>query len=303
MSMGEVAAAQAGERPSVQALAAEFVGIDGELASLLGPDGMPMTASKATSVWPTAGQTVWVLVVGDQRLMLDGPAPVQRWGRVVSVGTGNAAVQVPPDGTGDPVVFTLPRGVTPQVGDLALISPEHGGLIVAVYPTTGAPTPTPTPTPTRPGELVTREAEVNASWDGTATPQGFWIDGPRLYTRNSQGGPNYATFGYGGGVDRVVPPGARVISAAIYLEVLLSGSGHTAGTHTLSGPSGTPSPANTFAVTPRSGWLSVPVAAAQALADGDARGLTFYGGAGTVYGSRGRNPGNGRLRVRYEVEV
>ena len=145
---------------------------------------------------------------------------------------------------------------------------------------------------------------MNASWDGTVTPSGFWLpSADRLYTRNSGGGPNYATFGYGSRVDAVVPAGARVLSAAIYLERIYVGSAHTAGTHVLTGPSGTPAPLHTFPVQPTNGWLTVPVEAAQALADGDAKGLTFYGGAGTVYGSLRRNPGNGRLKVRYEVEA
>lgn len=302
--MGEAAAELRDELRRTQAIAAEFVGVDGELALLVAADGSRFPASKATPDWPAVGSQVWCLIVGEQRLMLAGPAPAaSKWGRVISVGTGTVVVQTPPDSSDPPSTFTLPRGGTAVVGDLVQLTREHGGLVLAVFPTASGPEPEPMPAPEQPKRRIRRTAEVNAAWDGTATPQGYWLHRDQLYTRNTGGGPNYATFGYGSRVDDTVPPGARVVAAAVFLDVISTGSQHTAGTHTLTGPAGVPAPARTFAVTPRDGWHDVGLDAAQAIADGAATGLTFYGGAGTSYGALRRNPGNGRLRIEYETEA
>ena len=298
MSIGEEAARLAEAVPQVAATTATFAGIDGERARLLDEAGQAVFASKATADWPAVGDMVWLLTVGEHRLMLGAPSG-SPWGRVSSVGTGTAIVEYPLE-SGELATFATPRGLTPVVGDLVQL--EHSrALILAAWET--ATEPTPTPTPVQPGTSETRAAEVNVAWDGSATPAGYWITGPRLYTRNVSGGPNYATVGYGDRVTRLGIDPASIVDAAIYLNLDALGSAHTGGTHTLGGRSGVPSPANTFPVQPKSGWLTIPLAAARALADGSASGLTFYGGTGTVLFGVQANPGNGRLRLRYSVEV
>lgn len=299
MTVGGAAAAIAEGIPHVHAVTGVFMDRVGELGRVRADDtGEDVLASKAIADWPSPGTRVWLLTVGSAHLMLDAPGS-SSWGVVNAVGTGTAVVEYP-EGSGQLATYTVARGASVVVGDRARL--DHGlRVIIAAYPTATPPPPLFELPTTRPRQA--REAEVNAQWDGTAMPSGSWLTGDLLYTRNVNGGPNYATMGYGDAITRLGINPDSITDAAVFLARHRVGSAHTGGTHTLGGRSGLPAPADTFAVEPTDGWLTIPLAAARALASGTARGLTFYGGGGTVLRGLRASPGNGRLRLRYSVEV
>lgn len=297
MTVGQAAAGIAAGIPNVGAVTATFLGVEAERARLSTATGDVVLASKAVADWPAPGATVWLVTLGKERIML-GPPSGSSWGVVNAVGTGTAVIEYP-EGSGILATYATARGQAVEVGDLVLL--DHARLVVvAAY---GSPAePEPVPDTTSRGGRQPRSAEVHAAWDGTAQPNGFWIRDRLLYTRNRSGGPNYATWGYGDGVTRLGIDPDSITEAAVFLARERTGSTHEGGTHTLGGRSGVPSPARTFEVAPTDGWLSIPVDAARALVTGEASGLTFYGGTGTVLRGIAASPGNGRLRVRYTVE-
>lgn len=299
MTVGRETARLAAELQNAELVTAMFTGVQGELAQLRTEAGETVLASKATPEWPVAGDTVWCLTVGQQRVMLGSPGG-SNWGVISAVGTGNAVVEYPV-GSGQLATYLLPRDATALIGDRVLLDRTRA-LILAAWPPEAEPTPPPAP-PAPDRGTTEREAEVHAAWDGTGQPNGFWLNGSLIYTRNRNGGPNYATVGYGGRIAQLGIDADSIISASVYLSLDKVGSQHTGGTHTLSGRSGVPAPLHTFDVKPATGWLTLPLEAVRAIARGDAEGLTFYGGAGTVLRGIQQSPGNLRLRLRYRVEA
>jgi len=299
VTVGREVAQLASTMLATEAIVATFLGVEDERARLDTDLGEIILASKGTADWPAPGTQVWCITVGGQRIMLGSPGG-SVWGVVVSA-TATSAVVETPEGSGLSETYRLPRGVAASVGDLVKL--DHARMLVlTAWPATAPPAPL--PDPVRPNAPTRqREAEVNATWDGTGQPNGYWLDGRLLYTRNRNGGPNYATMGYGNAVTALGIAPESITEAAVYLSLDKTGSAHQGGTHALSGPGGTPAPGNAFSVQPTNGWLALPLDVAQALAAGDARGLMFYGGAGTVLRGILSNPGNGRLRLRYGVEA
>lgn len=259
----------------------------------IGESAAPMPLIAAA--WPMPGERVLCANLDGRWLCFGSETPRQQWGKVISVGAGNAVVEYPP-GSGVRATMLTPAGETPAVGQFALLNWANGGVVVRLYG--GVPAPRPTPEPTAPAtNPVTRV--FRASDAGSADGNGRWIAN-ELFARTSPQGA--AAWFYGTAVRDAV--GSRTVTGGrIYIPIRTIGSGDILfGYHTLltKQQGRVPDILAASVQKPAGGWHTLPIEVAQGLA-GAGRGVSFRTNSGGApsYKSLAQDPLSGQLELTF----
>lgn len=299
MELGEVIATMKDETPTVRAFIGRYTGNSGERVVAVTDDGQEIDAAKIGD-WPQPGDQVHIVNIAGTWFCLGSTKPKQHWGRVTSVLTGRAVVEYP-KGSGVTATLLTPRGVDPVVGNDVLIDWSNGGVITAIYgEEPEKPEPPKVVVPDEPVKKTTKQV-FRATWTGTANPSNWWFSND-LWTKHGSGQNNRGCWGYGSRIKNAIKSGRTIKKARLYVPVRSgNGNGTTLSYHTLTGPSGSPSPGGSTSIALRQGWNTIPNALAQALiSGGPGRGLMVAGGAGSSYYGIATNGMSGALELTWE---
>lgn len=245
--------------------------------------------------FPVPGEAVRLLRVGKQIILLGPAAPRAPIGRVAATGSPRCTVEYPA-GSGVTQLMGYPSNITPAVNDVVLLDWTSGGTIVdRITIAPGVVTPE---FPGGGGGGGQQTQVFTARDAGTINTSGGSYWQAQVWASDS----TFGVYVYGSKIRDTIPDSAVIQSAEIYLPpVSVSGGAPNLQVHNLETRSGLPSfRGSSAALSPRTGWVPIPVAFLNDL-KANPGGVGFNHGGFNKYKALAADATSGSLRVTYST--
>jgi hypothetical protein len=272
-----------------------FAGSQGSLAKV-DVDGVRLTVPMVGQNWPILGDTVRLLRVGKQTLLLGPTLARPTVGRVSATGSPRVTVEYPA-GSGVTQLMGYPKGASPVVNDVAVIDWSSGGTVVA-FVTAAAGLVAPTdPTPPKGAQQF---RQVFTALDSGSYAKGGGLQANDVYASASR----RSLWVYGSKIADSIPDSARIDAIGIYLPLLSDQAGNRPmlGTHgNASMPSTSPTIANLTSIANPSGGVPLPTSFGDLLKTGAAMGVGADGAGYAIFRGTQKDGQSGALDITYTV--
>lgn len=294
----DVLAEQLSDIPGVNAsILGVFAGAtaDGTQA-LVNVDDRQLTVPALGDTWPIVGDRVRLLQVGKQTLMLGTVQQRSTQGRVNAVNSPKCDIEYPP-GSGVIEPMSMPKGATPQVGDLVVINwfGEAARTVTAIVSSQSEQ-----PKPPAPGgqPVQTSFRQTFTAADSGSFQNGRWWTN-LVYASTS----NKSAFFYGTKIADTIPDNASIDALRVYLSPTRnSGNQPRIGTHGYTSNPGTAPTINNLVSLPNaSGWVDLPLSFGDALKSGAQWGVGFDGAGYAIFRGTQQDGQGGALDIAWHV--
>lgn len=296
---------------SADVLAEQLAGIPGVDASVLGVFAGPSSDGAQALVnvddrqlavpalggsWPIVGDRVRLLRVGKQTLLLGSVQQRSTQGRVNAVGSPKCDIEYPP-GSGVVEAMSMPKGATPEVGDLVVINWEgEAARTVTAIVSSQTEQPKP-PAPSGPEQQTSFRQTFTAADSGSFQNGRWWTN--LVYASAS----NKSAYFYGSKIADTIPSTATIDAVRVYLSPTRnSGNQPRIGTHGYaSKPDGQPVINNLLSLPNASGWVNLPTSFGDLLKTGGQLGIGFDGAGYTIFRGTQQDGQGGALDIAWHV--
>lgn len=274
--------------PELESLAAVFVEQNDALAEVI-QGGSVLHVPSAASAPLVPGESVRLERRNGQLILIGPTLPRSASGKVLTAGTPLLTVETP-IGSGQSVQLQRNRDVTFAVNDIVAIDWKIPAAQYRLL--TDSPTAPPEPPPAPPPQRIT---QTFFAIDSGSFQNGRWWTRD-VYASSS----NIGAYFYGDAVRNTIPDGSPIESARIFLPIEQSqGSAPLLGRHTAATkPAGTVAVTSTFALNPRSGWISIPLGWVD-IFKVSGGGIGFNTGGFNIYRGTNEDGQSGALEITY----
>lgn len=271
-----------------------FAGNEGKLA-LVDIDGRRLSVLYVGQQWPIPGDTVRLLRIEKQMVVL-GPTDARATvGKVTATGAPKCTVEYPA-GSGVTQLMGYPKGATPVVGDIAIIEWPSGTVVAFVTAAAGLLAPAdPTPPPG-----TQRFRQVFTALESGSYAKGGGLQSSDVYASASR----RSLWVYGSKIANTIPDNAVIEDIGITLPLLSDQAGNRPmlGTHTnATMPSTSPTIANLTAIASPSGRVPLPTSFGDLLKTSAALGIGADGAGYAIFRGVQKDGQSGALDITYSV--
>jgi len=271
-----------------------FAGNDGKMA-LVDIDGRRLSVLYVGQQWPITGDTVRLLRI-DKQLVVLGPTDARSTvGLVKEAGTTQCLVEYPA-GSGVTQLMGFPKGATPVVGDVAIIEWPSGTVVAFVTAAAGLLAPA---DPTPPASAQ-RFRQVFTALDSGSYAKGGALQSRDVYASSSR----RSLWVYGPKIANTIPDNAVIEDIGITLPLLSDQAGNRPqlGTHAnASMPATSPTIANLTSIASPSGRVPLPTSFGDLLKTGAALGIGADGAGYAIFRGVQKDGQSGALDITYTV--
>ncbi len=264
--------------------------------ALVNVDDRQLTVPALGGSWPIVGDRVRLLRVGKQTLLLGSVQQRSTQGRVNAVGSPKCDIEYPP-GSGVVEAMSMPKGATPEVGDLVVINwdGEAARTVTAIVSSQSEQ-----PKPPDPGgqPVQTSFRQTFTAGDSGSFQNGRWWTN-LVYASAS----NKSAYFYGTKIADTIPSTATIDKILVYLSPTRnSGNQPRIGTHGYtSNPGGAPTINNLLSLPNASGWVELPASFGDLLKTGAQWGVGFDGAGYAVFRGTQTDGQAGALDISWDV--
>jgi hypothetical protein len=274
-----------------------FAGVnaDGNQA-LVNVDDRQLIVPPLGPTWPIVGDRVRLLRAGKMTLMLGTVQQRSTLGRVTDVGSPKCTIEYPP-GSGVTDLMSMPKGATPEVGDLVVIcwDGEAARTVISIVSSqTDQPKP---PDPSGPPVQTTGRQTFTAADSGSFQNGRWWTN--QVYASAS----NRSAFFYGSKIADTIPDEATIDSISVFLSPTRnSGNQPRIGTHGYtSNPGSAPTIGNFVSLANASGWVALPTPFGDLLKTGAQWGVGFDGAGFAIFKGTQQDGQAGALDIAWHL--
>jgi hypothetical protein len=283
--------------PGVDLFLGVFAGAADSLAQV-NIDDRQLTVPALGNSWPMIGDRVRLLRVGKATIMLGSVQQRATVGRVTAPGSPRCTVEYPA-GSGVTQLMGYPKGATPEVGDVVLISwdGEAGGTVTAIVTAAGGQDG-PIPEPPTPPQQTDFQSVFTMSDSGSFRDGSWWTN--QVYASPSN---QSAYFPGSGKIADTIPDDATIDSIAIWLPVNRdTGNRPRIGTHSYqTKPGGPPTISNLTDLGTQSGWVQLPTSYGDLLKTGEQSGIGFDGAGFAIFAGTQQDGQAGALDIAWHL--
>lgn len=278
--------------PSASILHGRFVSQAGALATVDVGDAR-LEVPTLAHVQPIAGDSVRLLRIGQQLVLLGATVPRSSLGRVAGTGSPLCTVEYPA-GSGVTQLMAYPNDLTLAVNDVVLIDWQAGGIVSARLTSNPASPEVPAAPP---APSVSPITQVFTAVDSSTRSASGWFRSGEVWASAS----TKSAWWFGTKIRDTIPDAATIISAQIFLPIFQSfGDAPLLRLHTdASRPAGNPNfSGSATALSPRQGWVTIPTSFLEFLKS-NTGGLGFDTGGFNKYRGTQTDAQSGAIRVTY----
>jgi hypothetical protein len=283
--------------PSFATRIAVFSGVSADgTQALVNLDDRQLTVPASGSYWPIVGDRVRLLRLDQTWLMLGSVQQRSSLGRVNAVGSPKCDIEYP-QGSGVVEAMSMPKGATPEVGDLVVIcwDGEAARTVVSIVSSqTDQPKP---PDPAGPPVEASGRQTFTAADSGSFQNGRWWTN--QVYASAN----NVSAFFYGSKIADTIPDEATIDSISVFLSPTRnSGNQPRIGTHGYtSNPGSAPTIGNLVSLANASDWVALPTSFGDLLKTGAQWGVGFDGAGFAIFKGTQQDGQAGALDITWHI--